>query len=125
MNEIEKAIETLKDFNKCVTTKADGSYSTVDFVEARVLAISALQQQLTNGWIATSERLPEGKEFEITDEDGETMYRHVLCQLTRGTNTFDIGFYQDGDWFDAYAFGSMDVIAWQPLPSTWKGENND
>jgi hypothetical protein len=120
--EIEKAIETLKDFNECVRVKADGAYATIDFVEARVLAISVLQQQLTNGWIPVSERLP--------DSDVSTrVYATIRYKETGHIRTDRL------HWFFGYfknLNGSRlsekyEVIAWKPdrLPEPYKEAPND
>ncbi|HEX3018585.1 MAG TPA: hypothetical protein VHP31_12145 [Caproicibacter sp.] len=45
MSEIQKAIETLSDFGKQVTVKADGAYEKTDFIEAKKLAITTLKEQ--------------------------------------------------------------------------------
>jgi len=59
---IERAIEALNDFNKCVKAKADGAYETNDFVKARELVIPALEKQM-----------PKKPEFYGDSEDGKLL----------------------------------------------------
>lgn len=109
MNEIEKAIETLMDFSKCVRVKADGAYSTNDFVEARDLAISALKAQQADAWIPLSKKLPE---------DGKKLLVSIGNEVYRATR-------HEGWWYVYYPQGQKlvsHVDAWKPLPEPWKEE---
>lgn len=45
MSDIQKAIEILSDFSKQILVKADGAYEKNDFIEAKKMAISVLQEQ--------------------------------------------------------------------------------
>ena len=45
MTEAE-ALEILSDFSRCVRVKADGAYETNDFLDAKDLAINALEKQI-------------------------------------------------------------------------------
>lgn len=104
--EIEQAIETLKCIKNC--------YSGYPAENALILAISALEHQLTNRWIPVSEGLPEPKEwcwvwFDY-DEDGHSSGNGFCEKMYLSSN---------GKWMknalstvkDEY----MDCIrAWQP-----------
>lgn len=88
-------------------------------VNALKSAISSLQQQLTNGWIPVSERLPERGVMDITGLD----YQSYTCTMKIGvypTKVASCCFSKDGHWvwgnsnFDDY------IIAWQPLPEPYK-----
>lgn len=103
--EIEKAIELLK-----WVMEEPNHRMISDRSKERVynIAISALQQQLTNGWIpVASGRLPEdGKKLLVDDGDG----------VFRGT-------YGNGYWWLYLKEGlrlSYSVIAWQPLAEPYK-----
>ena len=58
-------------------------------------------------WIPVSERLPE--------EDG----RYLCTYETEFGDCVDFGKFYKGDWFVGR------VIAWQPLPETYKGDKAD
>lgn len=83
----------------------------------KILDIAA---KYNNGWIPCSERLPEGKEWEFTDADGDIYHKHALCQTDDSDVPMVAGFYQEGVWFTADTFDTIRVIAWQPLPQRYK-----
>jgi len=71
-------------------------------------------EQVNNGWIPVSERLPEGKESHkvlVTDKDGIM----AVCYFLEVTKIFKVCW--DGEEFQG-------VLAWQPLPAPYqpKGE---
>ena len=72
--EIEKAIELLK------TVK----HTEIKYQSALDLAITALTQQLTNGWISVNEGLPEiNKDVQVTFREfreWNKKYRHGICK---------------------------------------------
>ncbi len=94
MNDIEKAIEELKSFSN--GNKYDTEYTDLKVFD---LAISALEKQL-NSWIPVSERLPN---------------RETGCLVWQKID----GHYKYNIWHYVTDFPSS-VIAWQPLPSTYK-----
>ena len=147
--EIEKAIEILRDFNKCVVAKADGAYETIDFVNAKELAISTLTQQLNNGWIPVSSgNLPKCEERVLICAnrkryDGKIVQIRTMAMYEDGTmHTDDSGFsWEDNDfeydeeaddyiipegWYEQNVyceeFGIVDdfVTHWQPLPPKYE-----
>ena len=65
--EIEKAIETLEDMKGVFDTRSHKQYS----LSALDLAISALEQQLTNGWIPVTDG-----DYIVTIKGGEV----IECQ---------------------------------------------
>jgi hypothetical protein len=72
--EIEKAIELLKR-----STLLDTIYTTEEHDKALQLAISALEHQLTNGWIPVSERLPkQDEEVLVTDIIGKVRLMWIV-----------------------------------------------
>ena len=81
------------------------SISARRYVEAFDMAISALSE---NGWIPTSERLPEtGQRVIVTYE------------------TFDEGLQVRETVYDKYGFLCGHGIAWMPLPEPYKAERED
>lgn len=78
------------------------------------IAKEALQQQLTNGWIPVSERLPNQEEsikyravFLIQDKYIDLPYMAIWNRIK------NIWVDEDGDRINS-------VIAWQPLPEPYK-----
>jgi len=127
---IKKAIETLEDMKGVFDTRSHKQYS----LSALDLAISALEQQLTNGWIPVTERLPgEREEFEdIFDSDTLAVIdtkRYMvsdLVQVTVKDHEEDSVFvsddcFVDGEWsyFDERTV-RFEVLAWRPLPDPYK-----
>lgn len=120
MNNIEKAIEKLqaiKDFAKRDMYK-NSVYVYPQIAQEEInacdLAISALEQQLTNGWIPVSERLPNQEEsikyravFLIQDKYIDLPYMAIWNRIK------NIWVDEDGDRINS-------VTAWQPLPEPWK-----
>ena len=110
MIDIEKVIELFKchEWVKFIIPNCgEREYETVEFSSV----IEILEKQLDNGWIPTSERLPE--------KDGE-----YLCTTVYG-NVTDIWidtFYK-GEWTrPADVEFDYEIIAWQPLPEPYKEE---
>ena len=70
--EIEKAIKTLEKLKSkgCVKFKVDG-YPCSSFIEIEPI-LTALEHQLTDGWIPVTERLPE-------DTDGDNLATVYVC----------------------------------------------
>ena len=113
MNDIEKAIEVLKRdimHHEGIVARnlespeyCKGERQCIDCIN---IAISALQQQLTNGWIPVSERLPEiNKDVQVTFRefmDYNKKYRHGICKAIyiaeHSIKSEDMGW--DGDGYE-------------------------
>jgi hypothetical protein len=103
MNKQEKALEILKGLE--LTT---GNSNILK--EPLQLAISALTQQLNNGWIPVSERLPDKGGYYLVGTQYETPRAMV-------------GFYytERNEWnYWMSQLPIMSVTAWQPLPEPYK-----
>ena len=111
--EIKEAIAILKKYVSDWNCASADEYPlfTDKLGHACNFSVSALQQQLTNGWIPVSEHEPE---------TGSDM---LVCTVNREV----IHAYYSGDkkWHIANYYSKIiqaDVIAWQPLPESYKGE---
>lgn len=114
---IEKAIEELKDY------KGDVFKETISR-QAVDLAISALEHQLTNGWIPVSERLPDKTGYylvtyhEWTDGNYLPKYDDTRVKILRYQEAvFRLPVCCDKK---AEQDTHREVIAWMPLPEPWK-----
>ena len=98
--EIEKAIKILNHKNF--------GFSNIPEYEALNLAISALEQQLTNGWIPVSDKPPaKHEEVMACNKDG---------LITIGYIRKREGYYT----CEHLPFVTEDIVAWQPLPEPYK-----
>ena len=103
MNDKE-AIKRLKEVIEDCTSGEDEPYK-----EAFGMAILALEEKLSGGWIPVSERLPEIDDYYLTTWQGY----HSIEPVTR-FNRFSCGrFAVDG------------IKAWQPLPEPYKEVEDD
>ena len=114
--EIETAVEIIASDKKAFEAVNHGGFTNK--IKAFKSAISALEQQLTNGWIPVSERLPElpdgrscmNLNATILSPSGLRNAVPLTWELKRGEPTWCyLG--RKTDW---------NVIAWQPLPEPWK-----
>lgn len=81
-----------------------------------------------NLWTSVSDALPtQAGEYLVTDSDGYVF----MCDYS---NKLAPGIPQDMAYSNGYAFGEMwsngldnllEVIAWQPVPTAYKGASDD
>lgn len=107
--EIEKAIKILKVHSSHITD------INLDAKNAFILAISALEHQLTNGWIPVTERLPDVHK------------RYLVSMKHKSLNdTFIDCRYYDPDYqfeyHDSFERHNWEITAWQNLPGPYKEE---
>lgn len=113
--EVEMAIKQLKndiDTVICVYKDTMLGKSKEHFIKCYETAISVLTQQLTDTWIPITEKLP--------DRLGEVMACNKDGLITIGYIRKREGYYT----CEHLPFVTEDIIAWQPLPPAWKGEND-
>ena len=106
--EIEKAI---------VAIKLLFDYNVYGIKEHHVrTALECMQQQLNNGWIPVSERLPEESIDGITD-DYVSYNVSLKFEYAECTRTYKFG---NGRWWNDGTDMSEYAVAWQPLPEPYK-----
>ncbi len=115
--EIQDAINELHRMKKGLTG-AQGcsvSHEEANSYSAKCIrvAISALHQQLTGGWIPVSSQIPERNGWYIVCDDENSI------SIVEFRNPWSI-WYRKPNWDTA-----MEVIAWMPLPEPWKGEADE
>ena len=120
MNDIEKAIDYAGRW-KTDLQHFDDEQEAVDFLN---IAISALQQQLTNGWIPVSSRLPENEERVLICADkksfnGKVVQIRTTAMYEDGTmHTENSGYsWEDNDF--EYCEDTDDYI----IPEGWFEQN--
>lgn len=112
----KKLIEVIETYAK---DKTDIGY-WYDRLWGMRMAIEIINQQPKVGeWIPCSERLPKVPQ-NIDDDDCPEF--NVMIKGASAATT--LKYSPDGAWFDDLGI-VYEVIAWQPLPEPWKGENND
>lgn len=112
MKEIERAIRRIK---KLIFT-AEMWGADDEEIQALLTAITALEKQLSGGWVLVSERLPDEKENLITRDYYE--YTVTICICGKyGIRHYKFG---RGKWWNGGADMSSIVIAWMPLPEKYK-----
>lgn len=127
MNDIEKAIENLKETLKMQKSALGGlptKYQPIakinDDIKATELAIQALEKQLNNGWILCSERMPEDDRSintYVTIKHKETGYISSAKMLW---------FYGKFEWFNGRKISDKyEVIAWkyELMPEPYREES--
>lgn len=85
----------------------------IDIIET--LSAKVRANNLHSGWIPCSERLPEKPEIGF---DG------YIVQTRRVVQPF-VGYWDGRKWTDEEDDVVDEVIAWMPLPETYKGECED
>ena len=107
--EIEKAIYVMKNI-KHLLVDVIGNKNNEKELD---MAISALEHQLTNGWIPVSERLPDvHKRYLVSMKHKSLNDTFIDCRYYDPDYQFE---YQDD--FERY---NWEVIAWQNLPKLYR-----
>ena len=71
------------------------------------------------GWIPVTEKPIEGGQYIVTLKDD----KEVWTDIAEWNPTF--GGRWQAEFFDCEYRDIDNVVAWQPLPEPWKGEQND
>ena len=118
--EIEKAIDYFKN--------AHIDYSNVEsgVIAERVcnLAISALTQQLNNGWIPVSEPPTEYGTYIVawmpTGHTSNDVMKATKSELTHYYEMLEYNPEEDEEWETITQYDSYKIIAWRNLPESYK-----
>ncbi len=105
--EIKKAVKILGNFISDETHRRKYDKETVIELSKALITLKEIaENQLTNGWIPVSEKLPD-------------INQNVLVTCRNADIAIDfIG--EDGQWFWEDGEEGLATIAWQPLPEPWK-----
>ena len=117
MKELEKILEEI---NRRIDEYVDHDYvrGSGDVVKGLSIAKSIIRKHINDGWISVEERLPtveecekENNEFFVQTDSGE----RFSCEYDPLANGYD-----NPSWCC-----NVPVIAWRPLPETYKPERSD
>lgn len=90
------------------------------------LIVEIAADEFNNGWIPCSERLPEEpEELPTEDEFIEEMildgkFKEYIVTIYGAKVTTTLYYFGNGNWYDVISSECYKVIAWQPLPETYK-----
>lgn len=129
MNVLEKILEEIEDVRKimkstvatnCFGKECENDDCTVCVCE-RVIDIirSHMDEAKNDGWIPCSERLPN--EIEFQEAYCRNQYAAELLVTIKGATRPTTLYFKNNSWFDEQR-NYYKVVAWQPLPASYKGE---
>ena len=129
MNVLEKILEEIEDVSKimkstvatnCFGKECENDDCTVCVCE-RVIDIirSHMDEAKNDGWIPCSERLPSEEEF-IKAYCRNSYAAEFLVTIKGATRPTTL-YFKNNSWFDE-GRNYYKVVAWQPLPASYKGE---
>ena len=111
-----------------------GGWETMRIDRAKQI-VQGIAEEYNNGWIPCSVRLPEEHDSIFAKLKGTDKWYDAMCEkisddvnvtveLEDGTRKTMTLHTNDGKWNTGNRIAKFNVIAWQPLPECWKGENN-
>lgn len=123
LEEIEERYSDLRDMLKKEKMKSEPNVLTIEGLEGHILGLVEVQDLIkknvgNNGWIPVEERLPEApEENPIFDNKPLELY---LVDI--GVKYPIRAFWNGREFTDGWSI--LKVIAWQPLPEQYRGDNN-
>ena len=94
----------------CMFDKSDIEETRVDTIKEMLEMVQEVTEEYNGGWIACSERFPEGNQEVILQD----FYGNITIGKMKITDGIE-GF-SDGDWWAS----ANNYVAWQPLPEPFK-----
>lgn len=76
------------------------------------VAIAALEEKKRRKWISTEERLPERREWIMSDEKGNCLRRMEIAVNSDAVEYF-LAYYDGFKWFDKFGRTYSNVKAWK------------
>lgn len=114
--EIEKALRYFKSRKAMMLTDQIQAYEDV--------AITALEHQLTNGWIPVSEPPTEYGTYIVawmpTGHTADDIKKATNSELTHYYEMLEYNPEEDEEWETITQYDSYKIIAWRNLPEPWK-----
>ena len=117
--------------------KSEGDFSYIKPFEIAKIAVQEVAEEYKDGWIPCNERLPEEYDSIFAKLKGTDKWHDAMFEKTSdvvnvtvadayGNRITTIAHIVDGKWHcDLLRINkSYQIIAWQPLPECWKGNNN-
>lgn len=84
--------------------------------------VGIIRKHMNDGWIPVEERLPEvGEDTEETIEDDDCP--EYIVTIRGASESTVLKYSPDGAWFDENGY-VYDVIAWRPLPESYRPERS-
>lgn len=138
MNKYQKALNEIS--SAVLDVYADGYNQPRTAQECYCSAFETLQELVDKAdpleWISVTEKLPEEHDSIFaklygTDKWDSKLHRTVsnrvlvTVQCDDGTRFVKESHTRDGEWADEKKCINCKVVAWSPLPSPYKEENND
>ena len=119
LEEIRKAFEENTEY----IADEDGCHHfVIDGCTATYLVNQIIREHMNDGWIPVEERLPEvGEDTEETIEDDDCP--EYIVTIRGASESTVLKYSPDGAWFDENGY-VYDVIAWRPLPESYRPERS-
>ena len=125
MQELQKILEEIKESSIIVATSKEHYIHPQDgrFVEEVVLldcVEDIIRKHMNDGWIPVDEELPPEPPEYVDDENDLEEYIVMIDGAKRPTTLRYAG---DGTWWEDGAY--YHVIAWRPLPESYRPERSE
>lgn len=133
MNVLEKILEEIEDVRKimkstvatnCFGKECENDDCTVCVCERVIEIIRSHMEEVNDtnvpsNWIPCSERLPNEEEF--IKAYCRNIYAAEFIVMIKGATLPTTLYFKNGSWTDMEG-NYYNVVAWQPLPEPYKGE---
>lgn len=121
MNVLEKILEEIE--HEVMTNKEIGRKQCEGMARAMNIIRSHMDEvndtNVPSNWIPCSERLPNGEEF--IKAYCRNIYAAEFIVMIKGATLPTTLYFKNGSWTDMKG-NYYNVVAWQPLPEPYKGE---